>query len=67
MREAYEDARKIQVDLAVAREQEQNLRRQRNEKRCKKVVAQPGWYGCQGGTVGFGSVVEWFSTIWEIR
>ena len=31
MREAYEDARKIQVDLAVAREQEQNLRRQRNE------------------------------------
>ena len=31
VREAYEDARKIQVDLAVAREQEQNLRRQRNE------------------------------------
>ncbi len=31
MRGAYEDARKIQIDLAVAREQEQNLRRQRNE------------------------------------
>ncbi len=31
VREAYEDARKIQIDLAVAREQEQNLRRQRNE------------------------------------
>jgi two-component system sensor histidine kinase DegS len=31
VREAYEDARKIQIDLAVAREQEQSLRRQRNE------------------------------------
>ena len=31
VREAYEEARKIQVDLAVTREQEQNLRRQRNE------------------------------------
>ncbi len=31
VRGAYEDARKIQIDLAVAREQEQNLRRQRNE------------------------------------
>jgi two-component system sensor histidine kinase DegS len=31
VREAYENARKIQVDLAVTREQEQNLRRQRNE------------------------------------
>lgn len=31
VRSAYEEARKIQVDLAVAREQEQNLRRQRDE------------------------------------
>ena len=31
VREAYEEARKIQIDLAVAREQEQNLRRQRND------------------------------------
>ena len=31
VREAYEDARKIQIELAVAREQEQNLRRQRND------------------------------------
>lgn len=31
VRAAYEDARRIQVDLAVAREQEQNLRRQRDE------------------------------------
>lgn len=31
VREAYETARKIQVDVAVAREQEQNLRRQRDE------------------------------------
>jgi len=31
VREAYEDARKIQIDLAVAREQEQNLWGQRNE------------------------------------
>ena len=31
VREAYESARKIQVEVAVAREQEQNLRRQRND------------------------------------
>lgn len=31
VREAYEDAQKIQIDLAVAREQEQNFRRQRND------------------------------------
>ena len=31
VREAYESARKIQIDVAVAREQEQNLRRQRDE------------------------------------
>lgn len=31
VRDAYEDARKIQIDLAVTREQEQNLRRQRDE------------------------------------
>lgn len=31
VREAYEDARKIQIDVAVTREQEQNLRRQRDE------------------------------------
>ena len=31
VRAAYENARKIQVDLAVTREQEQNLRRQRDE------------------------------------
>jgi len=31
VREAYENARKIQIDVAVAREQEQNLRRQRDE------------------------------------
>ncbi len=31
VREAYEAARKIQIDVAVTREQEQNLRRQRDE------------------------------------
>ncbi len=31
IREAYDDARKIQIDVAVAREQEQNLRRQRDD------------------------------------
>lgn len=31
VREAYEEARKIQIELAVTREQEQNLRRQRND------------------------------------
>lgn len=31
VREAYENARKIQIDVAVSREQEQNLRRQRDE------------------------------------
>ena len=31
VREAYEEARKIQIDVAVTREQEQNLRRQRDE------------------------------------
>lgn len=31
VREAYDLARKIQIDVAVAREQEQNLRRQRDE------------------------------------
>ena len=31
VREAYENARKIQIDVAVTREQEQNLRRQRDE------------------------------------
>ena len=31
VREAYESARKIQIDVAVTREQEQNLRRQRDE------------------------------------
>jgi len=31
VRSAYENARKIQIDLAVAREQEQNFRRQRDE------------------------------------
>ena len=31
VRAAYEAARKIQIDVAVAREQEQNLRRQRDE------------------------------------
>ena len=31
VREAYEEARKIQIDVAVTREQEQNLRRQRDD------------------------------------
>jgi two-component system sensor histidine kinase DegS len=31
VREAYDSARKIQIDVAVTREQEQNLRRQRDE------------------------------------
>ena len=43
VREAYEDARKIQIDLAVAREQEQNLRRQRNDQEVRLRN--------QGGTV----------------
>lgn len=59
MREAYEEAEKVRIELAVAREQERSLRRQRNEleirlRNLKETLQRAeGLVGQVGAALGF--------------